>query len=145
MNELQSNAMTDAEVDEFLGDGGTGVLALGHENDAYAVPISYGYDADDPAIYLRLAFAPESEKQPFVESGGLASLVVHGDGTAGWRSVVARGTLHEVTETALDSRVAEAIRRVDIPFVTIYDRPARELEFRIYRLSIETLTGRVEQ
>ena len=37
--------MTDTEVDAFLREQGTGVLALAADGDAYAVPISFGYEA----------------------------------------------------------------------------------------------------
>ncbi|SFG44151.1 hypothetical protein SAMN04488063_2059 [Halopelagius inordinatus] len=133
------------EVDEFLGDGGTGVLALADENESYAIPVSYGYDPTGPHLYVRLGYAPESEKRDFVERTETASLVVDRDTPDGWTSVVGRGRLEEVTEVSLDSTIARAIRRVNIPFVTIYDRPARELEFQLYRLVPEELTGRRER
>jgi nitroimidazol reductase NimA-like FMN-containing flavoprotein (pyridoxamine 5'-phosphate oxidase superfamily) len=145
MTDHRSVELRPADVDDFLGTGGAGVLALARDDESYAVPVSYGYDAESRAFYVRLAFTPESEKQRFVARGGPASLVVHGDTDDGWHSVVARGPIEEVTETALDSTVAEAIRRVDIPFVTIYDRPRRDLTLRVYRLRPDELTGRKER
>jgi hypothetical protein len=128
-------------VDEFLGTGGTGVLALANDDDSYAFPVSYGFDATDDSFYLRLAFHPDSEKRGYIGPDSLVTLVVSAETDGGWRSVVARGHLRETGEAAIDSSVVEAIRRVDIPFFTVFDRPARELDFELFRLVPETLTG----
>ena len=137
----RAEAMDDDAVDEFLGTGGTGVLALANGDDSYAFPVSYGYDATDRAFYVRLAFHPDSEKRGYLGPSSLVSLVVSEEGEEGWQSVVARGHLRETGEAAIDSSVVEAIRRVDIPFFTVFDRPARELEFELFRLTPESLTG----
>jgi hypothetical protein len=133
--------MDDDAVDEFLGTGGTGVLALANDDDSYAFPVSYGFDAADRVFYLRLAFHPDSEKRGYIGPDSLASLVVSEEGAEGWQSVVARGHLRETGEASIDSSVVEAIRRVDIPFFTVFDRPARELEFELFRLTPASLTG----
>jgi hypothetical protein len=149
MSDSERGAVTmdDREIDRFLGDGGVGVLSLARDDDAYALPVSYGYDDGERAVYLRLAFAPDSEKRSYVDAGGRVALVVQREGPTGWQSVVARGRLHSAgeTEAALDSSVAAAIRRVNIPFVAVYDRPARDLEFSLYRLEPDTMTGRRER
>lgn len=133
--------MSDAEIETFLGNGGTGVLALAADDESYAIPISYGFDATDGTFYVRLAFHPDSEKRRFLGPNRTVSLVVSEERADGWRSVVARGRLRETGEAAIDSSVVEAIHRVDIPFFTILDRSARELDFELYRLRPETLTG----
>ena len=138
-------ALDDDAVDEFLGPGGTGVLALAGADESYAIPVSYGFDAEERTFYLRLAFGPESAKRSFVATTDLASLVVHDDTPDGWTSVVARGTLAEVTEASLSGVVSRAVRTMEIPFVEIYDRPARELDFQLYRLAPDSLTGRRER
>ena len=141
----QSVAMSHEEVVEFLGSGGTGVVAFAKDDESYAIPVSYGFDPEEERIYLRLAFAPESEKRAFVNATSTVSLVVDDDTADGWKSVVARGHLAEVTEAALDSTIVEAMRTMDIPFVTIYDRPSAELAFEMYRLEPDELTGRKEE
>ena len=144
MTDHQSHAMDDTEIDALLGTGGAGVIALADDDKPYAIPISYGYDTDTGAIYVRCGFAPNSEKRRFVDDGVTASLVVTDD-TGGWRSVVARGRLTGVSEPAIESGVAESIRQIDIPYVTIHETPATEMEFELYRLDPESLTGRKEQ
>jgi hypothetical protein len=136
--------MADDAVDDFLGTGGTGVLALANADDSYAFPVSYGFDAADRVFYLRLAFHPDSEKRGYIGPDSAVSLVVAEETESGWVSVVARGHLRETGEAAIDSSVVEAIRRVDIPFFTVFDRPARDLDFELFRLTPETLTGHRE-
>jgi len=133
--------MDDTEIDEFLGNEGTAVLALARDDESYAIPVSYGFDATDGTFYLRLAFHPDSEKREYLGPSRTVSLVVSEETDDGWRSVVARGHLRETGEAAIDSSVVEAIRRVNIPFFTVFDRPARELEFELFRLAPDDLTG----
>ena len=45
----------------------------------------------------------------------------------------------------IDSTVSEAIRAVDVPLVNVFDRPAREVDFRLYRLVVDDITGREER
>lgn len=145
MRRPHSVEMTADEIDSVLNNGGVGVISLADQDEPYSVPLSYGYDSDTRDLYVRFGFAPESDKRRFVDDGATASFVVTDDDTRGWRSVIARGSLRSVSEPAIDSSAAQSIRRMNIPFVTIYDRPATELEFELYRLAPETLTGRKER
>ncbi|MFB6090676.1 MAG: pyridoxamine 5'-phosphate oxidase family protein [Halobellus sp.] len=137
-------AMDREAIDELLGTGGVGTLALADADEPYAIPVSYGYDADDGTVYLRLGFAADSEKRRFVSRSDGVVLVVTVEGDDGWGSVVVRGPLAEVPEAAIDGTVAESIRAIDIPFFTIYEEAARDLEYELYRLDPETITGRHE-
>ncbi|QIB75244.1 pyridoxamine 5'-phosphate oxidase family protein [Halogeometricum borinquense] len=141
----QSVSMSHEEIVEFLETGGTAVIALAKGDDSYAIPVSYGFDDEEEHFYLRLAFDSESEKREYVDAAGVDSLVIHEQTDEGWKSVVARGHLAEVTEAALDSTIVEAMRTMDIPFVTIFEHPSTELEFEMYRLIPEELTGRKEK
>ena len=51
--------MTDAEVDTFLTEQGTGVLALADGGSAYAIPISFGYETGR-AVFAYWQFGAES-------------------------------------------------------------------------------------
>ena len=138
-----SNAepMDAREVNTFLGDEGTGVLALAKDDESYAIPVSYGYDREDGTFYLRLAFHDESRKREYIGPSRTVSLVVSEETDEGWRSVIARGRIRETGEAAIDSNIVKAIRRINIPFFTVFDRPARELDFELFRLAPEDLTG----
>src|SRR6056297_1659197 len=95
--------MTAGELDEFLGLRETGVLSLAHNDEPYAIPISYGYDADERTFYLRLVSTPESEKRQYLSSSPRARLVVYDDADSGqsYRSAVAVGSLTEVSSDEL--------------------------------------------
>jgi len=145
MSQVQSNELDDEEIDSLLGAGGVGVISFADGDEPYSIPVSYGHDANAESLYVRFGFAPESDKRSYIEDGVTASLVVMAESTDGWQSVVARGPLRKVTEMALDSHAAESVRKINIPFVTIYDRRASELEFQLFRLEPDSVTGRQER
>ncbi|MFB6252797.1 MAG: pyridoxamine 5'-phosphate oxidase family protein [Halobellus sp.] len=134
-----------SQIDDVLGTGGVGVLALADDNEPYAIPISYGYDADAGEVFLRLGFGEASEKRRFLDSSDGVALVVSNESDEGWVSVVVRGPLSDVPEASIDGAVVESIRTVDIPFFTVYDQPPRELEYDLYRLTPDEITGRREK
>ena len=144
MSDSRAVRMTDEERADFLGEGGTGVISFSTEASEapYSLPVSYGFDAVDGAFYLRLAFGPDSEKEGVAVDRQPISLVVHDRTDGGWRSVIVTGRLEEVTEAAIDSDVVQAMRRVHIPLVDVFDRHPRELTFRFFRLSPEQVSGR---
>ncbi|WP_321112650.1 pyridoxamine 5'-phosphate oxidase family protein [Halorussus salinisoli] len=72
------------------------------------------------------------------------SFVTYDDTESGWRSVVATGHLEEITKSALNPNVAEAMQRVEIPLVDVYDRHPVELQFRFFRLTPTEVTGKKE-
>jgi nitroimidazol reductase NimA-like FMN-containing flavoprotein (pyridoxamine 5'-phosphate oxidase superfamily) len=146
MDNTRSVQMSDDERSEFLGTGGTGVVSFARSETEppYSLPVSYGYDAESDGIYLRLAFDTESSKETVVSEGRPLSLVVYDQTDAGWHSVVVTGTLEEVTEAAIDSDVVQAMRRIHIPLVDVFERHPRELTFRFFRLEAEELSGRKE-
>jgi nitroimidazol reductase NimA-like FMN-containing flavoprotein (pyridoxamine 5'-phosphate oxidase superfamily) len=141
----ESVVLDRAEIDELLGRGGVGVLALADDNDPYAVPISYGYEAEAGDVYLRLGFGTDSEKREYVEQSNRAVLVVTVEGDRGWQSVVVRGPLSEIPEASIDGTIVEAIRSIDIPFFTITEEPVQELDYHLYRLRPDKVTGRREK
>lgn len=146
MEDVRSVEMNDEERDEFLGSGGTGVASFprGESESPYTVPVSYGYDTEKGDFYFRLSFGPDTEKEGVVGDRKPMSFVTYDETDTGWRSVVASGTLQEVTEAAIDSAVVTAMRRVHIPLVDVFDRNPREIEFRFFRLNPDELHGKKE-
>lgn len=136
--------MDGIEIAEFLASQDTGVLSLAKENRGYAIPVSFAYVDEGPSVYLRLGYAPDSQKRAFLESTESASFVVYDETESGWKSVVVEGTLEERTKSALDGSIAEAVERLDIPFLSVHDRPKRELAFSLVRIKPSKLTGVVE-
>lgn len=147
MEDIRSVRMGDDERDEFLGRGGTGVISFGTagEDPPYSRPVSYGYDAVTGTFYFRLAVGPEDAgKSDLLAEGRTISFVTYDETERGWRSVVVTGRLEEITKSALDPDVAEAMERVAIPFVDVYDSHPLTLEFRFFRLTPDEATGQKE-
>jgi len=89
--------MTDAAVDAFLAEQGTGVLALADGDSAYAVPISFGYETGR-AVFAYWRFGPESLKAEYTDATERACLTVYDTvSDTEWRSVIARGPLRELS------------------------------------------------
>lgn len=131
------------ERDEFLGNGGTGVisLALSTDDPPHTIPVSYGYDATDTTFYFRLSTGGERSKGNLADQP-VSFVTSSEDGR--WRSVVARGHLKDVDDDAIATESLDGLDRVDIPFVDVFHRPLREVDFDFYRLQPDELTARVE-
>ncbi len=143
MSDPSYDEMDEEELAAFLGSGGTGVvsLATGADEPPHSVPVSYGFDAAGQHFYFRFAVDADSEKRGLLE-GGPATLVVFEQTEDTWRSVVATGELHEVTEEDIASGILEGLRRTHIPMYEVFDRPTSETSFRFFWLDYEDLTGR---
>ena len=139
-----SAAMDRSAIDAFLHRHGTGVLALADGDEAYAIPISYAYDAESPAVLVRLGFLDGSEKRHFLKASERVSVVVYDHVEGRWHSVVARGQLERVEADDVDSGLIDALRTGELPLVTVYGDRADDVEFELYRVAIDELTGRVE-
>lgn len=147
MSDSQSTAMDAEERNALLGNGGTGVIAFAASEFAseqpHAVPVSYGYDAQEGVFYFRLATAPDDTSATVADSH--VTFVVHGQDEEGrWRSVVAKGTLTKTTEQSVSTDSLDGLQRVHIPLVDIFDRPTAEVSFEFYRLNPVEVTGRKE-
>lgn len=133
--------MDGVDIVDFLESNEAGVLGLAKDDTGYAIPLSYTYDDRGPSIYFRLGYAPDSRKRDFIDASGLVTFVVFGQDSGAWKSVMAQGTLAELSQSNLDSSIVEAVRTLDIPFHQVYDRPAGDLEFGIVELEISSLDG----
>lgn len=134
--------MTDAEIHDFVGRGGTGVLSLASGNVPYSTPVSYGFDPELRAFLLRLGFTADSEKRAFVDASAEARLVVYDRVDGEWRSAVAVGELTRVDDDALTPEIADVLRQADGPLLDVWDEPADQVDFELYRLGVQRLTGR---
>ncbi|MFC3959852.1 pyridoxamine 5'-phosphate oxidase family protein [Halovivax cerinus] len=144
MQGLRWVQLTDEEIDDFLGRGGTGVISFGTEDDEppASIPVSYGYNATDRAFYFNLSFPPGSRKDGLVDEP--VSYVVHEEADGGWRSVVATGRLTDVSEMPYASDAIQGMWAIEIPIVDVFDRPRREISFQHYLLVPDSLSGRKE-
>ncbi|RQG88892.1 pyridoxamine 5'-phosphate oxidase family protein [Natrarchaeobius halalkaliphilus] len=138
----QEVEMTDAEIDEFLGRNETGVLSLARSDDPYAIPISYGYDASERAIYLRLVSTAESEKRDFLDSEPDARLVVYDEAQSTYRSVIATGALCNIPPSELTPNEIAQYGQAKRPLFEIWAQGTDELDIELYRLAPVSLEGR---
>ena len=145
MTDQIATAMPADDRDAFLGTGGTGVLSLSTTDDSppHAVPVSYGYDATESTFYLRLAVGPDSEKGDLAARP--ATLVIDDVGEDAVRSVVARGHLESVEESAIGTDALEGLGRVHIPLYDVFELPTEEMPFEFYRLDPVELTSRTAE
>jgi nitroimidazol reductase NimA-like FMN-containing flavoprotein (pyridoxamine 5'-phosphate oxidase superfamily) len=134
--------MTPAEVDAHLSRHETGVLALARDDAPYAIPISYGYDADERALYLRLVSTPDSEKREFLASTPQARIVVYEDEHDEYASVVGVGTLERVDLDELTPETIAQYGETQRPLFEIWADDKPDLDIDLYRFTPETLTGR---
>lgn len=144
MSDTEASTENADERDAFLGTDGTGVISFrsSGERSPHSVPISYGYDSVEATFYFRLAVAPDSDKGD--PAGRPVTFVTYDRRDGEWRSVVAKGRLKETTEASIAAESLEGLRRVHIPLVDVFGRPARDVPFGFYRLVPDELSFRTE-
>lgn len=135
--------MSDEETTTFLGRQETGVLALAREDVPYAIPISYGFDADAREFYMRLVSTPESEKRKFLASEPQARLVVYDEVDDVYRSVIAIGPLERIDPSELSVDEIQQYGEAKRPLFEIWPQQKGELDIELYRLQPESLSGRL--
>lgn len=135
--------MSAEAADAFLGRQETGVLALARTDEPYAIPISYGYDSDDREFYMRLVSTPESEKRRFLASSPAARLVVYEEVEDTYRSVIATGALERIDPDELTVEDIQQYGSAKRPLFEIWPQQKGELDIELYRLTPETLSGRL--
>lgn len=135
--------MSAEETAAFLGRQETGVLSLARDDEPYSIPISYGFDADARQFYLRLVSTPESEKRRFLHTEPQARLVVYEGDDDTYRSVVAEGLLDRVAPEDLTTADIQQYGAANRPLFEIWPEQKGDLEIDLYRLSPETLSGRL--
>ncbi|KZN25262.1 pyridoxamine 5-phosphate oxidase [Haladaptatus sp. R4] len=138
----QQVELSTEETDTILGDHETGVLSLARENDPYAIPISYGYDVENRRFYLRLVSTPQSEKRRFLASAPQARLVVYDENGNLYRSVVATGTLREISRDELTVEHIEQYGEAKRPLFEIWGESKQNLDIQLYQLTPDELSGR---
>lgn len=135
--------MTAEEVEAFLSAHETGVLSLADGDEPYAVPVSYGYDADTESFYFRLVSTAGSEKRRFLVDEPRVRFVVYEDQDGEtYRSVVAGGTLSEIDPATLSVDQIEQYGEAKRPLFEIWGESRAELDIQLFELDASELTGR---
>ncbi len=128
-------------VERFLAEQGVGVLSLADGDDAYGLPLSFGYDADGETIYFVLLRAGEASlKEAYLETTDRATFTVHKVRSPGeWRSAVARGPVRPVESDEYDRATAAIDTSAWYPDLFRESAPTRGVAS--WALSVEELTG----
>jgi nitroimidazol reductase NimA-like FMN-containing flavoprotein (pyridoxamine 5'-phosphate oxidase superfamily) len=135
--------MTAEEVEAFLSTQETGVLSLADGDEPYAVPVSYGYDADTETFYFRLVSTEGSEKRRFLVGEPRVRFVVYADENGEtYRSVVAGGQLSEIDPTTLSVEQIEQYGEAKRPLFEIWGESRADLDIQLFELPATELTGR---
>ncbi|WP_435344822.1 pyridoxamine 5'-phosphate oxidase family protein [Haloarchaeobius sp. HRN-SO-5] len=142
MSDIRWIQLSEDERNAFLENGGTGVVSFSTDSDdpPYSLPVSYGYFADRNHFHFRFALPPDSTKDHLLDRP--VSFVVHGETDEGWRSVVATGTLEELSDLPYESSALQERWAVDIPVVDIFEEPPDEVTWREFRLVPDSVSGR---
>jgi len=138
----QQTEMSRAETDALLARNETGVLSLARGDEPYAIPISYGYDAETRTFFLRLVSTPESEKREFLSSSPAVRLVVSEETEPEYRSVVAQGTLREVSTDEMTVERIEQFGDAKRPLFEIWGESKTDLRIQLYELDADDVSGR---
>lgn len=131
-----------SETDAFLGRKETGVLSLARNDEPYAIPISYGYDAAERLFFMRLVSTPDSAKRAFLGDEPQATLVVYDEAEPVYRSVVATGTIEAVPSEALTADRIEQYGETPRPLFEIWGEAAPDLDVALYQFDPAEVTGR---
>ncbi|WP_126664336.1 pyridoxamine 5'-phosphate oxidase family protein [Haloterrigena salifodinae] len=144
MQGLRWLQLSEDEMNEFLGRGGTGVISFSTDLDdpPVSIPVSYGYNAEEKRFYYRLSFPPDSRKEELVDRP--VSFVTHRQTDGGWQSVVVTGRLSDISDVPYESAEIQGMWAIQIPLVDVFERPPRETAFQYFYLDPETMTGRKE-
>lgn len=135
--------MESEELAIFLEDQGIGTLSMGNEDGGYGIPMSFGYDRMKDRCILQLAFREDSLKAQYIAEGNEVTLSTYDWETMyDWRSVVIRGTLHELSpgESSLAGGIFAAFAKIASP--EVFQQPLPDLDFEWYELRIDDIHGR---
>ncbi|SFR96683.1 hypothetical protein SAMN05216559_1682 [Halomicrobium zhouii] len=138
----QETEMTREETDALLSRHETGVLSLASDDDPYAIPISYGYDADERQFYMRLVSTPDSKKREFLSGSPTVRLVVYEEAGRTYRSVVVSGVLDPIARDEITPEHVEQYGDAKRPLFEIWGDARKDLDIQLYVLRPETISGR---
>lgn len=135
--------MTTEEIDTYLEEAGLGILAFAGDP-PYAIPMSFGYDAERRELYLQLGTFAESEKQRRMQESTSVSLVVDDyERPDRWRSVIVDGTITKLAESERDDRDAVAtFAKSKLASVDVFSMDPGEVSFSWYVLEPTAFSGR---
>jgi len=134
------------EIDQMLIRRGIGVLAMVEDRQPYAIPMSFGYDADQMIFPMQWGGGYESRKSQAIDSNPNVCLTVYeqdSDDEAIWRSIVITGELYEIPDDENERAYASLAANAEFPAdFGVWGIPFEDVEFRLFGLSTKNCTGR---
>lgn len=135
-----------AKIDEMLIRQGVGILAMIDGEQPYAIPMSFGYDADQAVFPMQWGGGYDGRKNQAIESNQNVCLTVYEQDTeeeAVWRSIIITGDLHEVSEEREQQAYASLAANAQFaPDLGVWGAPFEDVEFRLFGLDTTNCTGR---
>lgn len=141
VSELSGDQMSRQEIDKFLTVQGHGVLSLANQGDAYAVPISFGYDGESRLYFVYLRLGAESKKTSFSEQTNQASFLAYDvQSKFKWKSVLVSGPLEQVSEAEWETLLTTIDDNAWFPSLFSQAEPRQDILG--WKLQIEEITGK---
>jgi nitroimidazol reductase NimA-like FMN-containing flavoprotein (pyridoxamine 5'-phosphate oxidase superfamily) len=132
--------MSEQEVEATLRELGHGTLALASGDEAYGVPVSFGFDGERLFLTL-LQFGEESRKLAFADHTETATLTAYETASKfDWRSVVVTGELQEVPSD--EHEYLESVMDDNAWFPNLFAPTEAITEVRRMELRLADATGR---
>ncbi|MUW14220.1 pyridoxamine 5'-phosphate oxidase family protein [Halorubrum sp. CBA1125] len=134
------------EIDEILVRRGIGVLAMIDHGQPYAIPMSFGYDADQMVFPMQWGGGDQTRKNQVIDSNPQVCLTVYEqdkNDEAIWRSVVITGEIYEIDEADRERSYASLAANAEFPpDFGVWGVPFDDVEFRLFGLDTKDCTGR---
>ena len=134
------------EIDEMLTRQGIGVLAMVDEGQPYAIPMSFGYNAEEMVFPMQWGGGYAGRKSQAIDSNPNVCLTVYerdSDEEAVWRSVVITGEVYEIPDDGMERAYASIAANAKFPSDTgVWGIPFEDVEFRLFGLSTKDCIGR---
>lgn len=125
---------------------GIGVLAMVDEGQPYAIPMSFGYDAEEMMFPMQWGGGYQSRKNQAIDTNTNVCLTVYeqdNDEELVWRSAIITGELYEIPDDEMERAYASIAANAEFPSDTgVWGIPFEDVEFRMFGLSTKNCTGR---
>lgn len=142
-DDVTTGAMSDTEIDDFLESAGYGILALDGDS-PYAIPLTFGYDADRGELYLHVSTFDGSEKRArLADSNSVSMVVTRYERPDQWRSVIIDGSLVRLSPAEIRRRDVHTIFATGkLASVDVFNRDLSSISFDWYVLEPSAKSGR---
>lgn len=134
------------EIEDVLIRQGIGILAMIDSEQPYAIPMSFGYEADQAVLPMQWGGGCESRKDRAIESNPNVCLTVYEQDTENepiWRSVLITGEIYEIPDEKEQRAYASLAANAQFsPDLGVWGIPFEDVDFRLFGLDTKNCTGR---